>query len=44
MDLHTQFIESKCPEGGDVRVFLQDSHTKREELAAIGIIVYEKHY
>jgi hypothetical protein len=43
-DLHTQFIESKCPEGGDVRVFLQDLRTKREELAAIGVIVDEKDY
>jgi hypothetical protein len=43
-DLHTQFIESKCPEGSDVRVFLQDLCTKREELAAIGVIVDEKDY
>ncbi|KAJ8585858.1 hypothetical protein M405DRAFT_744574 [Rhizopogon salebrosus TDB-379] len=36
-DLRTKFLESKCPSGGDVRQFLDDLRTKRDELAAVGV-------
>jgi hypothetical protein len=43
-DLCTKFLESKCPFGGDIRQFLDELHTKQDELSAVGIKIEEKDY
>ncbi|OJA08610.1 hypothetical protein AZE42_09794 [Rhizopogon vesiculosus] len=43
-DLHTKFLESKCPSGGNVCQFLDDLCMKRDELAAVGVQIDEKDY
>ena len=43
-DLCTCFLESKCPEKGNVRQFLDELCIKREELATVGVDVDEKDY
>ena len=43
-DLRTKFLESQCPAEGDVRQFLDDLRTKRDELAAVGVLIEEKDY
>ena len=43
-DLHTEFLESKCPIGGDVCTWLDSLHVKREELAQAGVDSDEKDY
>ncbi|OJA13051.1 hypothetical protein AZE42_11791 [Rhizopogon vesiculosus] len=43
-DLRTKFLESKCTNGSDVRQFLDDLRAKRDELAAVGVIIEEKDY
>lgn len=43
-DLRTKFLESKCPDKGDVRAFLDSLRVKREELAQAGVHIDEKDY
>ncbi|OJA11472.1 hypothetical protein AZE42_10588 [Rhizopogon vesiculosus] len=43
-DLHTKFLESKCPGNGDIRQFLDDLQAKHDELSAVGIQIEEKDY
>ena len=43
-DLRTKFLGLQCPVDGDVRQFLDDLRTKRDELAAIGVQIEEKDY
>ena len=43
-DLCTCFLESKCPEKGNVWQFLEELCIKREELATVGVDVDEKDY
>ena len=43
-DLHGRFLESKCPDKGDVREFLDSLRVKREELASVGVDIDEKDY
>jgi hypothetical protein len=43
-DLRTKFLESKCPAGGDVHMFLDKLHTKCDELSAVGVLIEEKYY
>lgn len=42
--LRTKFLGSQCPVDGDVRQFLDDLRTKRDELAAVGVQIEEKDY
>jgi len=44
MDLCTQFLESRMPKGGNVCQFLDDLHTKWEELASVGVDIDKKDY
>ena len=43
-DLRTRFLESKCPDKGNVRQFLDELRMKREELATVGVDIDEKDY
>ena len=43
-DLRTCFLESKCPEKGNVRQFLDELRIKQEELATVGVDIDEKDY
>jgi hypothetical protein len=43
-DLRTRFLESKCPDKGNVRQFLDELRVKREELATVGIDIDKKDY
>ena len=43
-DLRTRFLESKCPDKGNVRLFLDELRVKREELATVGVDIDEKDY
>ena len=43
-DLRTEFLESKCPIGGDVRTWLDSLRVKREELAQAGVDIDKKDY
>ena len=43
-DLRTKFLGLQCPVDGDVRQFLDDLRTKRDELAAVGVQIEEKDY
>ena len=43
-DLRTKFLGLQCPVNGDVHQFLDDLHTKRDELAAISVQIKEKDY
>ena len=43
-DLRAKFLESKCPIGSDIRQFLDDLRTKRDELSAVGVQIEEKDY
>jgi hypothetical protein len=43
-ELHTSFLESKCGDKADVRVFLDSLRSKREELASVGVDISEKEY
>ena len=44
MDLCACFLESKCPEKGNVQEFLDGLCVKREVLASIGVDIDEKDY
>ena len=43
-DLRARFLESKCPDKGNVREFLDGLRVKREELASVGVDIDEKDY
>ena len=43
-DMRARFLESKCPEKGDVREFLESLRTKREELITMGVSIDDKDY
>ena len=43
-DLHARFLESKCPDKGNVWEFLDNLRVKREELASVGVDIDEKDY
>src|SRR5882762_7129955 len=43
-DLRTKFLESKCPDKGDVRVWLDSLRVQKEELAQVGVEIDEKDY
>lgn len=44
MDMRAQFLESKCPEKGNVCEFLDNLCVKQEELASIGVDITEQDY
>src|SRR6266545_3302098 len=43
-ELRTKFLESRCPEKGNVREFLEGLCVKREELAQVGVDIENKDY
>ncbi|PPQ83526.1 hypothetical protein CVT26_004101, partial [Gymnopilus dilepis] len=43
-DLRTKFLESRCPDKGNVREFLNCLRVKKEELASVGVIIEERDY
>ena len=43
-DLHTRFLEIKCPERGDVHEWLEQLHSHREELAQVSVDIEVKDY
>jgi hypothetical protein len=43
-DLRARFLESKCPDKGNVREFLDNLRVKKEELASVGVDIDEKDY
>jgi hypothetical protein len=43
-DLEQAFLEMCCPKGGEVRAFLASLRTKRNELAAAGVVIADKDY
>ncbi|KAI0037753.1 hypothetical protein FA95DRAFT_1506534, partial [Auriscalpium vulgare] len=43
-NLRKVFLESKCPNEGDVAVFMDDLRTRREELAAVGVDIEDADY
>ena len=43
-DLRTKFLESRCPDKGNVWEFLEGLHVKREELAQVGVDINNKDY
>jgi hypothetical protein len=44
MNLRTKFLESKCPDKGDVRAWLDSLHVQKEELAQVGMDIDEKDF
>src|SRR6266850_3340716 len=42
--MRAKFLDLKCPDKGNVRLFLDSLRTKREELATVGVEVDEKDY
>ena len=43
-DLRTKFLESKCPDKGDVRVWLDSLRVQKEELVQVGVAIDEKDF
>jgi len=43
-DLRAKFLASQCPEKGNVREFLEELQTKREELVQVGVDIDKKDY
>ena len=43
-NLHGRFLESKCPDKGNVLEFLDGLRVKREELASVGVDIDETDY
>ena len=43
-DLHAKFLASRCPEKGNVREFLEELQTKREELVQVRVDIDKKDY
>ncbi len=43
-ELRTKFLESRCPEKGNIREFLEGLRVKKEELAQVGVTIDNKDY
>jgi hypothetical protein len=43
-ELRSKFLESRCPDKGNVREFLESLCVKREELAQVGVTIDDKDY
>ena len=43
-DLRSHFMESKCPDKGNVREFLDSLRVKKEELSTYGVMIEDKDY
>jgi hypothetical protein len=43
-ELRTKFLESRCPEKGNVKDFLDELRAKREELATMGVSISDDDY
>jgi hypothetical protein len=43
-DMRAKFLASRCPEKGNVRDFLEELRTKREELVQVGVDIDAKDY
>ena len=43
-DLRSHFMESKCPDKGNVREFLDGLRVKKEELVTYGVVIEDKDY
>src|SRR5258708_23952071 len=43
-ELRTKFLESHCPEKGNIREFLEGLHVKKEELAQVEVTIDRKDY
>jgi len=43
-DLWMHFLESKCPDKGNIQQFLDELHMEQEELATVGVDIDEKDY
>jgi len=43
-DLHTRFMELRCPDKGNVREFLDALRVKKEELSTYGVTIDQKDY
>jgi hypothetical protein len=43
-DMRAKFLASRCPDKGNVRDFLDELRTKREELVQVGVDIDEKDY
>lgn len=44
MDLCTKFLQSKCPDKGDVQIWLDSLHVQKEELAQVGVAIDKKDF
>jgi hypothetical protein len=43
-DMRTKFLASQCPEKGNMREFLDELRTMREELVQVGVVIEDKDY
>jgi transposase InsO family protein len=43
-DMRQDFMRSKCGENANVRDFLTELHVKKEQLAAVGVVIDDKDY
>lgn len=43
-ELRTKFLESRCPDKGNIREFLEGLQIKKEELAQVGVEIDDKDY
>src|SRR5258708_9850416 len=41
-ELRTKFLESRCPDKGNIREFLEGLRVKKEELAQVGVTIDDK--
>ena len=43
-ELRAKFLESRCPEKGNIREFLENLRVKKEELSQVGVTIDDKDY
>jgi len=43
-DMRAKFLASRCPEKGNVRDFLDQLRTKKEELVQVGVVISDSDY
>ncbi len=43
-ELRAKFLESRCPDKGNIREFLEGLRVKKEELAQVGVTIDNKDY
>jgi hypothetical protein len=43
-ELRSRFMDSKCPEKGNVREFLDELRVEKEKLATYGVVIDDKDY